>query len=82
MFSRKFLLDLTERVAVTFAFAFVSVFAFSDLSTAKDAAIAGGAAVLSLVKGVLAAQLGASDSASLAREVGATAAPENTPPAA
>lgn len=50
--------DLSERVLTTYAFAFLSVFSVSDLSTLKSAAIAGAAAALSLVKGVLAKSVG------------------------
>jgi hypothetical protein len=50
--------DLSERVLTTAAFAFLSVFSVSDLSTLKSAAIAGAAAALSLVKGVLAKSVG------------------------
>jgi len=57
--------DLIERVAATFAFAFLSVFTFSDLSTADNAAIAGAAAAASLLKGWLGKYLGNEDSAGL-----------------
>jgi hypothetical protein len=50
--------DLIERVAATFAFSFLSVFSFSDLSTADNAAIAGAAAAASLLKGWLGRFLG------------------------
>lgn len=46
-------IDVLERTAATFAVAFLSVFSFADLSTAKDAAIAGGAAALTLIKSSL-----------------------------
>lgn len=45
--------DVIERTAATFGVAFLSVFSFTDLSTAKDAAIAGGAAALTLIKASL-----------------------------
>lgn len=45
--------DVLERTAATFAVAFLSVFTFTDMSTAKDAAIAGGAAALTLIKASL-----------------------------
>lgn len=51
-------LDITERTAATFVFAFLSSFSFSDLSTTRDAAIAGAAAALSVVKGLLNNYLG------------------------
>jgi len=50
--------DVTERTAATFAVAFLSVFSFSDLSSWHDAAIAGGAAALTLVKASLVQFLG------------------------
>ncbi len=50
--------DLSERVLTTAAFAFLSVFSVSDLSTFKSASIAAAAAALSLVKGVLAKSVG------------------------
>lgn len=59
--------DLLERVAATFAFTFLSVFSFSDLSTGDDAAIAGAAAVASLVKGWLGKYLGSEDHAGLTK---------------
>lgn len=45
--------DVIERTAATFAVAFLSVFTFTDLSTWRDAAIAGGAAALTLIKASL-----------------------------
>lgn len=45
--------DVIERTAATFGVAFLSVFTFSDMSTLKDAAIAGGAAALTLIKASL-----------------------------
>jgi hypothetical protein len=45
--------DVVERTAATFAVAFLSVFTFADMSTARDAAIAGGAAALTLIKASL-----------------------------
>lgn len=50
--------DLLERVATTYAFAFLSVFSVSDLSTLRSAAIAGAAAALSLIKGLIAPKVG------------------------
>ena len=50
--------DLTQRVAASFAFTFLSVFTLTDLSTANEAAVAGGVAVLSLLKGWLAKHVG------------------------
>jgi hypothetical protein len=45
--------DVVERTGATFAFAFLSVFSFSDLSTWHDAAIAGAAAAATVVKSTL-----------------------------
>jgi len=50
--------DVLERAVVTFLQAFLSVFAVADLASAKAAAIAGAAAVLSLAKSVVASQFG------------------------
>lgn len=47
------IIDVAERTVATFAVAFLSVFTFSDLSSWHDAAIAGGAASLTLVKASL-----------------------------
>lgn len=51
---KSYLIDLTERVAATAAFTFLSAFSVTDLSTAKDAGLAAVAASLSILKGVLA----------------------------
>lgn len=59
--------DLVERVVATFAFTFLSVFSFTDLSTGDDALIAGAAAVASLVKGWLGKYLGDEDHAGLSK---------------
>jgi hypothetical protein len=45
--------DVIERTVATFGVAFLSVFSFADLSTLKGAAIAGGAAALTLIKSSL-----------------------------
>ena len=50
--------DLLQRIVFTFAFTFLSVFTITDLGTANGAAVAGGAAVLSLVKSWLAKHVG------------------------
>lgn len=63
----KFAKDLTERVAMTFLFSFLSVFSLTDMSTAKDAALAGAAAAASVIKGLLAGALGDTESASLVK---------------
>jgi len=57
--------DLLERVAATFAFTFLSTFSFTDISTSKDAAIAGAAAAASLLKGWLGSVIGSKDHAGL-----------------
>lgn len=49
----KVFVDVTERTIATFAFAFLSALSFSDLSTARDAAIAGAAGAASVVKNLL-----------------------------
>lgn len=54
-------LDIVERTGATFAFAFLSAFSFSDLSTAHDALIAGAAAAASVVKGLLKNYVGQDD---------------------
>lgn len=46
-------LDVVERTAATFAFAFLSAFSFSDLSTWHDALIAGAASAATVVKSTL-----------------------------
>jgi len=51
-------LDILERTAASAAFTFLSAFSVSDLSTAKDAGIAGAAAALSILKGLLKNYLG------------------------
>ncbi len=54
MFTR----DLLERVVATFLQAFLAVYVVGTTNTAKTAAIAGAAAVLSLLKGVIATRFG------------------------
>ena len=44
------LVDKVERAAATFTQAFLRVFVISDLSTARTALVAAGAAILALVK--------------------------------
>lgn len=58
-------LDLLERAAWTAAQAFLAVFTVSDLSTARTGAIAAAAAVLSLVKGLVASRTGDGSAATL-----------------
>lgn len=62
---KKYLVDLSERVAATAAFTFLSAFSVSDLSTAKDAGIAAAAAALSLLKGALAGYVSGGNGAGL-----------------
>jgi hypothetical protein len=50
---RKYVIDLSERVAATAAFTFLSAFSVTDLSTARDAGLAAAATALTLLKGVL-----------------------------
>jgi hypothetical protein len=61
----KYFVDIAERTAATFGFAFLSAFSFSDLSTWHDAAIAGAAAAATVVKGLFAGYLSAGESAGL-----------------
>lgn len=63
--SQKYVVDIVERTAATFGFAFLSAFSFSDLSTWHDAAIGGAAAAATVVKGLLAGYLNAGESAGL-----------------
>lgn len=64
----KYVTDLAERVAATFAFTFLSVFSVTDLSSAKGAAISATAAVLSILKGTLAGYLSAGETAGLGKK--------------
>lgn len=63
--------DIFERALMTFAQAFLSVWIVSDwadltdVSLAKQAAVAGVAAVLSLLKGLLASRVGVKGTAAL-----------------
>lgn len=57
--------DIAERVIVTALGAFLAVFSVTDLSSAKAGAIAAAAAVLSLIKGLVAAKVGTEGTASL-----------------
>lgn len=60
-----YLKSLTQQVLLVFAFTFLSIFTLADLSSAKEASIAGGAAALVLVKGWLAKHIGDPNSADL-----------------
>ena len=50
--------DIAERAAWTFLQAFLGVFVVTDLSSAEGAALAGVAAVVSLIKGIVATHVG------------------------
>jgi len=68
--TKEFAFDLLERVVATFVGAAVTVLAangtdITELSVWESAAITGGAAVIALVKGLLARYVGAPDSAAL-----------------
>lgn len=54
----KLVRDIAERVLATFVGAFVAVFSVADLSSAKTAAVAGAAAALALLKGLIAQYVG------------------------
>ena len=51
--NRKAVIDVAERTAATFAFAFLSVYSFSNLSNYHDALVAGGAAALTFAKSAI-----------------------------
>lgn len=57
-------IDLLERSVWTFVQVFLTSFVVTDLATAETAALAGAAAVLSIVKSFAATRLGNPDSAS------------------
>jgi hypothetical protein len=61
----KYFVDIAERTAATFGFAFLSAFSFSDLSTWHDAVIGGAAAAATVVKGLLAGYLSDGETAGL-----------------
>ena len=63
--TKQYIKDLAERVIVTFLGAFLAVFSVTDLSSTKAAAVAGAAAVVSLLKGVVANWVGTEGTASL-----------------
>lgn len=65
---KAFLKDLAERVVWTAVQAFVSVFAVTDLSSAKSAGVAAAAAVLSVLKGVAATKVGDPGTAAFLRK--------------
>lgn len=55
---RATLLDLGERVALTAVQAFLAVFIVTDTSTVRSGLVAAAAAVLALIKGLVATRLG------------------------
>lgn len=63
--SRIYLRDTAERVALTFAQAFLAALVVLDVAGVKAAGAAGVAAVLSLAKALIAQRLGDPTSASL-----------------
>lgn len=62
---KNYVVDLAERVAATAAFTFLSAFAVTDLSTAREAGLAAAAAALSLIKGALAGYVSGGNQAGL-----------------
>lgn len=62
-----YLKDLAERVSVVFLTTFLSVFVITDMSSAKGAAIAGGAAAAKLLVGLLAKRFGNPDTAGFSK---------------
>jgi hypothetical protein len=64
MFNVNFLKDLLERAIWTGAQAFLAVFTVGDMASAKAAGVAAGAAAISVLKSILATQVGDSNSAS------------------
>ena len=60
-----FIKDILERTLVTFVQAFLGVWVVTDVSTVKTAAVAGVAAALAVLKGLIASRVGDSASASL-----------------
>lgn len=59
--------DFLLRVGATFLFTFLSVLSFTDLSTAKDAGIAGAAAAAEVLRGWLGKYVGADNHAGFTR---------------
>lgn len=55
--------DLSLRVFCVFAFAFLSVFSFTDLTHTREALVAGAAAVAEVIRGLVAKYIGDPDSA-------------------
>lgn len=51
--SRKAVIDVAERTAATFAFAFLSAYSFTNLSDWRSAAVAGGAAAATFLKSAI-----------------------------
>lgn len=70
MFTKKYVLDLVERMAFTWVAAFVATLVAPEVmtlnvDTLQAAALAGVAAVVTLVKGLLAKSVGSKDSAGI-----------------
>lgn len=66
--NQKLLTDIAERAAWTFAQTFLSLFVFTgaldtDISSAKQAAFAGIAAVIAVLKGFVASRVGSDNTA-------------------
>lgn len=61
----KFTKDMFERLAATAVQAFLSVFVLTDMATTEAALVAAGAAVLSMLKAMLAKSYGTAGTASL-----------------
>ena len=51
--NRKAVIDVTERTAATFVFAFLSAYSFTDLSDWKSGVVAGAAAAATFLKSTL-----------------------------
>lgn len=65
MFDANIYKQVAERAILTFAQSFLAVFTVTDVSSAKGAAVAGVAAVLSVVKSFVATRIGDSSTTSL-----------------
>lgn len=63
MLTKQFVQDVAERALFTFVETFLAMFVLTDLTTAKTAAVGGAAAVLAVVKGMIATRVGQADTA-------------------
>ena len=61
--TKKLFLDVLERAAWTAAQAFLAVYVVTDVSSAKAALVAAAGAVLAVLKGFVAGQVGEQDAA-------------------